>query len=143
MPHRPNPPCGASDFRFSAHSRIAYPPWLKHYLQKGEYMKRTDDFQERRAHLANLTDDPLLKMGYEYTSPAVERSVLLRMGFSSIEAKAIVDGCIEHNLIAHGAGNVIYRLAKAQNSEIRPAGLALADGKLWDEAEKLFDGGNN
>lgn len=51
-------------------------------------------------------------MGYEYTSPAVERSVLLRMGFSSIEAKAIVDGCIEHNLIAHGAGNVIYRLAK-------------------------------
>ena len=53
------------------------------------------------------------------------------------------DGCIEHNLIAHGAGNVIYRLAKAQNSEIRPAGLALADGKLWDEAEKLFDGGNN
>ena len=111
-------------------------------------MKRTDDFQERRAHLANLTDDqlearfwelanklvdPLLKMGY----------VLLRMGFSSIEAKAIVDGCIEHNLIAHGAGNVIYRLAKAQNSEIRPAGLALADGKLWDEAEKLFDGGNN
>ena len=83
-------------------------------------MKRTDDFQERRAHLANLTDDqlearfwelanklvdPLLKMGYEYTSPAVERSVLLRMGFSSIEAKAIVDGCIEHNLIAHGAGN--------------------------------------
>ncbi len=158
MPHRPNPPCGASDFRFSAHSRTAYPPWLKHYLQKGEYMKRSDDFQERRAHLANLTDDqlearfwelanklvdPLLKMGYEYTSPAVERSVLLRMGFSSIEAKAIVDGCIEHNLIAHGAGNVIYRLAKAQNSEIRPAGLALADGKLWDEAEKLFDGGNN
>lgn len=92
--------------------------------------------------LANKLVDPLLKMGYEYTSPAVERSVLLRMGFSSIEAKAIVDGCIEHNLIAHGAGNVIYRLAKAQNSEIRPAGLALADGKLWDEAEKLFDGGN-
>lgn len=158
MPHRPNPRAvrRISAFRLIPASHI--PPWLKHYLQKGEYMKRTDDFQERRAHLANLTDDqlearfwelanklvdPLLKMGYEYTSPAVERSVLLRMGFSSIEAKAIVDGCIEHNLIAHGAGNVIYRLAKAQNSEIRPAGLALADGKLWDEAEKLFDGGNN
>ena len=63
MPHRPNPPCGASDFRFSAHSRIAYPPWLKHYLQKGEYIKRTDDFQERRAHLANLTDDQLKTLG--------------------------------------------------------------------------------
>ena len=80
-------------------------------------MKRNDDFAERHEHLASLTDeqlearfwelanklvDPLLEMGYEYTSPAVERSVLLRMGFSSIEAKAIVDGCIEH----------IYRVQK-------------------------------
>ncbi len=85
-------------------------------------MKRTDDFQERRAHLANLTDDQLEARFWELANKL---------------------GCIEHNLIAHGAGNVIYRLAKAQNSEIRPAGLALADGKLWDEAEKLFDGGNN
>lgn len=120
-------------------------------------MKRNDDFQERRKHLANLSDaeleakfwalanqlvDPLLKMGYEYTSPAVERSVLLRMGFSSIEAKSIVDGCIEHNLIEHGTGNVIYRLAKVNNAEIRETGLALIDGKLWDEAENLFNGGN-
>ena len=85
-------------------------------------MKRNDDFAERHEHLASLTDeqlearfwelanklvDPLLEMGYEYTSPAVERSVLLRMGFSSIEAKAIVDGCIEHELMSHGTGNVI------------------------------------
>lgn len=120
-------------------------------------MKRNDDFQERRAHLAELTDeqlearfwelanklvDPLLQMGYEYTSPAVERSVLLRMGFSSIEAKSIVEGCIEHNLIAHGTGNVIYRLSKAQNLGIREAGLALCDGKLWNEACELFKGGS-
>ena len=99
-------------------------------------MKRTDDFQERRAHLANLTDDqlearfwelanklvdPLLKMGYEYTSPAVERSVLLRMGFSSIEAKAIVDGCIEHNLIAHGAGKRQRGTGKSGNGANRTA----------------------
>ena len=120
-------------------------------------MKRTDDFQERRAHLANLTDDqlearfwelanklvdPLLELGYEYTSPAVERSVLLRMGFSSIEAKAIVEGCVEHNLVEHGTGNVIYRLSKSQNLPIRDAGLALVEGKLWTEAENLFKGGN-
>lgn len=120
-------------------------------------MKRNDDYQERRQHLADLSDeqlearfwelanklvDPLLQMGYEYTSPAVERSVLLRMGFSSIEAKAIVEGCIEHNLIEHGTGNVIYRLAKANNAEIRTTGLALIDGKLWDGAESLFKGGN-
>ena len=91
-------------------------------------MKREDDFESRRASVANLSDkeleqrfwslaeqivDPLLKLGYENTSPAIERSVLLRMGFSSIEAKAIVNGCIERNLLGHGAGNVVYRLSKA------------------------------
>ena len=120
-------------------------------------MKRNDDFQERRKHLADLTDeqlearfwelanklvDPLLELGYEYTSPAVERSVLLRMGFSSIEAKAIVEGCVEHNLVEHATGNVIYRLSKSQNLPIRDAGLALVEGKLWTEAENLFKGGN-
>ena len=119
-------------------------------------MKRNDDYKERRAHLADLTDeqleqrfwelanklvDPLLQMGYEYTSPAVERSVLLRMGFSSIEAKAIVEGCIKHDIVAHGAGHVIYKLAKAEGMDIREAGVVLASGKLWDKAESLFKGG--
>ena len=57
-------------------------------------MKRDDDYQVRRQSVANLSDkeleqrfwqlaeqivDPLLKLGYENTSPAIERSVLLRM----------------------------------------------------------------
>ncbi|MBS7306696.1 MAG: ornithine aminomutase subunit alpha [Eubacteriales bacterium] len=120
-------------------------------------MKRTDDYESRSAHLKSLTDeqlearfwelanklvDPMLKMGYEYTSPSIERSVLLRMGFSSIEAKSIVDGCIEHNLIGHGAGNVVYRLSVATKTDIRTAGLALCEGKLWQEAEAQFEGGN-
>jgi len=116
-------------------------------------MKRTDDFQTRRAHLAGLTDqqlkdrfwelteqvvDPLLKLGYENTSPAIERSVLLRMGFSSLEVKDIVAGAIERGLIGHGAGNIVYKLAKGKGMEIRETGLALADGKYWDEAKALF-----
>ena len=120
-------------------------------------MKRQDDFESRREHLKDLTDeqleqrfwelanklvDPLLEMGREYTSPAIERSVLLRMGFSSIEAKAIVDGCRERSLMCYGAGNVVYRLAKAKNMDIRPAGVELANGNLWDDAAKLFEGGN-
>ncbi|MCR5610785.1 MAG: ornithine aminomutase subunit alpha [Clostridiales bacterium] len=120
-------------------------------------MKREDDYLDRREHLKDLTDkqleerfwelanklvDPLLEMGKEYTSPAIERSVLLRMGFSSIEAKAIVEGCVERSLMCYGAGNVVYRLAKAKNMEIRPAGLELVEGRLWDDAEKLFKGGN-
>ncbi len=119
-------------------------------------MKRNDDYETRRAHLAGLSDaeleqrfwklagqlvDPMLKLGYENTTPSIERSVLLRMGFSSIEAKAIVDGCIEHALMGHGAGNVVYRLANAKGLEIRETGLLLADGKCFDEAESLFKGG--
>ena len=120
-------------------------------------MKRDDDYSSRREHLKDLTDkqleerfwelanklvDPLLEMGREYTSPAIERSVLLRMGFSSIEAKAIVEGCVERSLMCYGAGNVGYRLAKAKELAIREAGLELVEGRLWDEAENLFRGGN-
>ena len=116
-------------------------------------MRREDDYQARREHLAGLTDeqlydkfwgligeivDPLLELGKEYTSPSVERSVLLRMGLSSLEAKAVVDGCVERSLLGHGAGNVVYKLAKAKGLGIREAGMELADGKLWDDAVALF-----
>ena len=119
-------------------------------------MKRQDDYNERRSSVAGLSDaeleqrfwalagqlvDPMLKLGYENTTPAVERSVLLRMGFSSIEAKAIADGLMERSLLGHGAGNVVYKLSKAQNIGVREAGLALIEGKLWDAAEGLFTGG--
>lgn len=116
-------------------------------------MKRNDDFESRRGHLADMSDQqlkdyfwqlsekivqPMLEMGYKNTSPAIERSVLLRMGFSSLEVKPIVDTAIEKNLIAHGAGNIVYKLAKAKSMSIRDAGLALAEGKLWDEAKAIF-----
>ena len=89
-------------------------------------MRREDDYQARREHLAGLTDeqlydkfwgligeivDPLLEMGKEYTRPSIERSVLLRRGISSIEAKAL---------------------------SVREAGIELAAGKLWDDAVALF-----
>jgi D-ornithine 4,5-aminomutase subunit alpha len=121
-------------------------------------MRRDDDYKERRAHLANLSNeelkerfwalaeevvDPLLKLGYENTTPAIERSVLLRMGFSSLEVKVIVDGAIERDLLGHGAGHIVYKLAKEKNIDVREAGLSLIDGVGWDEAEALFKGGQN
>ena len=120
-------------------------------------MKRADDFSERREHLASLSDealkdrfwalldqltDPLVKLARENTSPAIERSVLLRMGFSSLEAKSLADGCTEHGLLKHGAGNVLYRLAKARGCDVRTAGLALIESGCWSEAEQLFEGGD-
>lgn len=118
-------------------------------------IKREDDFQARRAHLANLSDeelkarfwqlteqlvDPLLALAKENTSPAIERSVLLRMGFSSLEAKGIVDACAEKGLLCHGAGNVVYRYATHSKKSIREAGLDLNIPAKLEEAARLFGG---
>ncbi|GAU76927.1 ornithine aminomutase subunit alpha [Fusibacter sp. 3D3] len=120
------------------------------------FLKREDDFQSRRAHLADLTDeqlkerfwnlleevvDPLLDLAKTHTSPAVERSVLLRMGFSSLEAQPLVDGAIDRGLMGHGVGHVVYKVAKSNNIDIRTAGLELIEGKHWDDAVTMFKGG--
>ncbi|MCF7923750.1 MAG: ornithine aminomutase subunit alpha [Candidatus Izimaplasma sp.] len=117
-------------------------------------LSRQDDFEKRRQHLKNLTDqelkqrfwdlaektvNPLIDLAYKNTTPAIERSVLLRMGFSSLEAKALVDKTIEHGLISKGAGHVVYRLAKIKKLEIRDAGLALIKDKYWQNVKSSFE----
>ena len=116
-------------------------------------MRREDNFEERRQHLKGLSDEelkakfwnlaeqvvePLLTLGYENTSPAIERSVLLRMGFSSLEVKSIVDGAQERGLLGHGAGNIVYRLSKEKNISIRQAGECLIEGKAWEAVVEIF-----
>ncbi|MGE5592693.1 MAG: ornithine aminomutase subunit alpha [Betaproteobacteria bacterium] len=119
-------------------------------------MVRPDDFEERRRHLAGMSDEelaryfweladkvvqPLVELARTHTSPSIERSVLLRMGFSSLEAKAIVDRCVERGLLGKGAGHVVWKLASARGMSVREAGVALAEGKMWDEAASLFGPG--
>ena len=121
-------------------------------------MKRSDDFNERRKHLADLSEDelelrfwalaeklvePIMELAENNTSPSIERSVLLRMGFSSIEAKSIVDNSIDRGLIGKGVGHIVYKLAKAKNIDIRDAGLILVNSSSWDEVLPLFKGGTN
>ena len=103
---------------------------------------RNDDFLERRKHLDKYSDkalktyffeltdqliDPLLDLARDYTTPAIERSVLMRMGFSSLEAKAITDKLFEHNLLAFGAGHIVYRFHLDHQLSIREAGLKLLE----------------
>ena len=97
-----------------------------------------EQLKERFWQLTEQVVDPLLTLGHENTSPAIERSVLLRMGFSSLEVAVIVTGCEERGLLGHGAGHVVYRLAKEKGMEIRDAGLALVEGKFWDEVTGFF-----
>ncbi|WP_432401206.1 ornithine aminomutase subunit alpha [Wukongibacter sp. M2B1] len=120
-------------------------------------LRREDDFNQRRGHLANLSDEelkqrfwklaedavkPLLELARTHTTPSVERSVLLRMGFSSLEAKPLVEGAIDRGLIGKGVGHVVYRISKEKNIPLRQVGLEMIDGKHWDDAVAIFKGGD-
>ena len=116
-------------------------------------MERKDDFSQRRKHLKNLSEEelyerfwtlaeeivtPMLNMAEKHTSPSIERSVLLRMGFSSLEAKQIVQNCSKYGLLGKGAGHVVLRFAQKRNLPYREAGLVLAEGREWDQAAAIF-----
>jgi D-ornithine 4,5-aminomutase subunit alpha len=116
-------------------------------------MQRNDDFLQRRAHLASLSDeelqnrfwqlakqlvDPLVELAYTHTSPSVERSVLLRMGFSSMEAQEIVKLCAEKGLLGKGAGHAVWRLAALEHIDYREAGLRLGKGQDWEKLEQFW-----
>ena len=117
-------------------------------------LERSDDYLERRVHLKDLTEeqleakfwelteklmDPVIELAETHTSPSIERSVLLRMGFSSLESTAIVQQVLDHGLMGKGAGHIVYKTAKTKGIDIREAGLQLAEGQLWDKIDLLFE----
>lgn len=121
-------------------------------------IKRADDFEIRREHLKGLTDEqlemrfwelaekivnPLIELANNNTTPAVERSILLRMGFSSLEAKGIVDNTLDRGLMGKGAGNVVWRVANVLSRDYREVGREMAEGRHWDRAVEIFKGGAN
>jgi D-ornithine 4,5-aminomutase subunit alpha len=110
--------------------------------------ERPDDFSTRRARIRAMSDEelhryfwsladklvaPLIEEARTHTTPSIERSVLLRMGFSSLEAKALVDGMNERGLLGDGAGRLVLELAKAKNIAVRAAGTELLAGHYWEE----------
>lgn len=119
-------------------------------------LKRGDNFAEKRQHLAKLSDqelkdrfwalteqivEPLLELARTHTSPSVERSVLLRMGFNSLDAKAIVSKVIETDLIGKGAGQVVLKVAEKEGISIQEAGKSIALNKYSEmELKGLFTG---
>lgn len=116
--------------------------------------RREDDYLTRRESVKDLNDielkdkfweyigdivDPLLDMAKEYTSPSIERSVLLRMGISSMQANQIVEACLDHSLIEYGAGHVVYATSKNNNISINDAADALVEGKYWHEVKAYLE----
>ena len=111
-------------------------------------VERPDDFASRRARLRAMSDEqlrayfwtlaeqivaPVIEEARTHTSPSIERSVLLRMGFSSIEAKALVAQMHERRLLGRGAGRLVLDLAKSRGISLREAGAALLDGRYWED----------
>ena len=111
-------------------------------------IERSDDFERRREQLRALSDeelhtrfwslvkmiiDPLVEESRTHTTPSIERSVLLRMGFSSIEAKALVDRMQDRQLLGHGAGRLVLELAEIKKIPLREAGLGLIEGAYWED----------
>lgn len=118
--------------------------------------KRPDDYTQRRRHLADLSEEqlrerfwkltedivtPLVELARTHTSPSIERSVLLRMGFSSLEAKDIVERIGDQGLLGKGAGHVVLKVAQAHGLNVRDAGLALMEGNYLDDLVELMGGG--
>jgi D-ornithine 4,5-aminomutase subunit alpha len=110
--------------------------------------ERSDDFPTRRARLKSMSDEelhayfwtlaeklvaPLIEEARTHTTPSIERSVLLRMGFSSLEAKPLIERMAAKGLLGHGAGRLVLKLAQAKGITIREAGGALLAGLYWEE----------
>jgi D-ornithine 4,5-aminomutase subunit alpha len=115
-------------------------------------VKRVDDFETRSKHLQHMTDeeldayfwelaekfvDPLIELAYYHTSPSIERSVLLRMGFSSIEAKEIVNRIEERGLLPKGAGNIVLKVAERLKKDYLAAGKAIANGEYLEVLDDI------
>ena len=111
-------------------------------------IERPDDFEQRREKLRSMSDeelhirfwhlvekivDPLVEEARTHTTPSIERSILLRMGFSSIEAKALVDHMQDKQLLGHGAGHLVLELATGKQISVREAGQGLLEGQYWEE----------
>ena len=116
-------------------------------------MVREDDFQKKREHLKNMSEeelinyfwqltekivDPLVELSKTHTSPSIERSVLLRMGFSSIESKNIVRYMVENNLLLHGAGKVVLIYSELKKKNYLEASKDLSEGIGWEEVVNYY-----
>ena len=113
-------------------------------------LERPDDLEARGGSLQSMTDEelhdyfwsltdkivtPLVEEARTHTSPSIERSVLLRMGFSSVEANQLVAHMQKRKLLGRGAGRLVLELAKSKGLSVRATGEALLQGHYWQALE--------
>ena len=115
------------------------------YIERREKLQKLSD-QELYDYFWYLTDqivDPLIQLATNSTTPSIERSVLLRMGFSSIVAKSIVDKAMKFNLLGKGVGHLVLKYAEISHKDYLTAGHELSKDQGWDELLKIFNSNGN
>ena len=104
------------------------------FATRSEHLKRMSD-EELHAHFWSLAERivaPLIEEARTHTSPSIERSVLLRMGFSSSESKRLVAFFAERELLGQGAGRLVLELARSEGIAVREAGTGLLAGRFHE-----------
>jgi len=115
--------------------------------------ERGERYEALRTELADLDDaalkercwqlceevmTPGVDLARTHTTPAIERSVLLRMGIDSVTTHAVVENVFAAGLGGKGAGHAVLRLSRRDSIGLRDAAARIAEApKALDE---LFDG---
>lgn len=84
--------------------------------------------------LANQMVQPLVGYAANQTTPSIERSVLLRMGFNSLQAQAFVDKCIKEGSLGKGAGAILMQVAARRGIHYTEAYELLLGLDNWQRA---------
>ncbi len=118
-------------------------------------MERQDDFARRREHLKDLSEEelyqrfwelteeivsPLVDMAKTHTSPSIERSVLLRMGLDSLQAKELVKKIGDRELLGKGAGHVLLKVAQEKGIDVKEAAQGLIEDRYWEIVDAHWGG---
>lgn len=102
---------------------------LKKYENRlSELHKLSDEeLKNRFWKLCNKIVEPMVEYGQKYTSPSIERSVLLRMGIDSLTTQAVVKKINEAGLLGKGAGHVVLKLSQRRKISINDAAKVIVE----------------
>jgi len=96
-----------------------------------------EELYQRFWSLANQMVQPLVGYAASHTTPSIERSVLLRMGFNSLQAKAFVEKCIKEGSLGKGAGAILMQVSAKRGIHYTEAYELLLGLDNWQRAGVL------
>lgn len=86
-----------------------------------------EELKNRFWELCNKIVEPMVEYGQKYTSPSIERSVLLRMGINSLTTQSVVKKINEAGLLGKGAGHVVLKLSQKRKISIVDAAKCITE----------------